>query len=263
MADCAVPDGAPVLELQVDIPSRTLASSEYFRYKHIFHKKPSDEDFQHAQKVAEEVRCVVCAKIVASLLARARSFSEDDIADVLEGNVDYERTGDPVTDQMLKHKRGCNKHFKDELVAQGYMLRSCREVAPDYKNDTSPCLWHNPDPPSQQAVDTYEVWKEGLFYAAWTNLGFWTWSTMICRAQACEQSVSRHTDALAEELASRLRSLHREEQNLTLIAEEVCKTTAKCDQKRKAEVLRKEGSEQGAAGVPKKSGKGKASTREL
>eukprot|EP00439_Symbiodinium_sp_Y106_P082353 s207_g21.t1 len=88
-------------------------TGEYFRYKHIFHKKPSGEDFQHAQKVAEEVRCIVCAKILASLLAKARSFSEDDIADVLEGNTEYDRTGDPVTDQMLKHKRGCNKHFKE------------------------------------------------------------------------------------------------------------------------------------------------------
>ncbi|CAE7728831.1 SCLY [Symbiodinium pilosum] len=88
-------------------------TGEYFRYKHIFHKKPSDEDFQHAQQVAEEVRCVVCAKILASLLGKARSFSEDDIADVLEGNTEYERTGDQVTDQMLKHKRGCNKHFKE------------------------------------------------------------------------------------------------------------------------------------------------------
>ncbi|CAE7218203.1 SCLY [Symbiodinium sp. CCMP2456] len=88
-------------------------TGEYFRYKHIFHKKPSGEDFQHAQKVAEEVRCIVCAKILASLLAKARSFSEDDIADVLEGNAEYDRTGDPVTDQMLKHKRGCNKHFKE------------------------------------------------------------------------------------------------------------------------------------------------------
>lgn len=223
-------------------------TGEYFRYKHIFHKKPSGEDFQHAQKVAEEVRCVVCAKILASLLAKARSFSEDDIADVLEGNAEYDRSGDPVTDQMLKHKRGCNKHFKDELVAQGYMLRACREVAPDYKNDTSPCLWQSPTPPSQQAIDTYEVWKEGFFYA-------------------CEQSVARHSDALADELAGRLRSLGREEQNLTHIAEEVCKTAAACGQKNKAEVLpAKEGGI--AAGAPKKpgkekAGKGKAAKKEL
>lgn len=185
-------------------------SGEYFRYKHLYEKKPSEEDFANAQKVAGEIRCPVCAKIVESLMKKAKSFSEDDLADVLEGNAEYAPAGDPVTDQMNRHRKGCNKHFKDELVAVGYMLRQCKDVAPDFKNDSSPCLWKNADPPSQHSMDTYEVWKEGLFYA-------------------CEQSVARHTDELAAVLSEKLRGTDSSEARRAELADEVCHSIARCE----------------------------------
>ena len=57
-----------------------------------------------------------------SLMAGAKSHSEDDIADMLDGDTDFKPTGDAVTDHMLQHKKGCNKHFKDELVAKGFRV---------------------------------------------------------------------------------------------------------------------------------------------
>ncbi|CAK8989770.1 Hypothetical protein (Fragment) [Durusdinium trenchii] len=209
-------------------------SGEYFRYKHLFYKKPTEEDFESAQKVAQEVRCAVCAQILKSLLGRARSYSEDDIADVIEGHVEYERTGDAVEDQMLKHKKGCNKHFKDDLVAEGFMLRPCKEVAPEIKNDTSPCLWQNTEKPSKQSVDTYEVWKEGVFYA-------------------CEQSIAYHADVLTEALAERLRGVR--DVNLTEVAEEACRTSAKCASSRKPKAS-ETSSKPASKPAPKKKGKG-------
>jgi len=208
-------------------------SGEYFRYKHMFYKKPTEADFENAQKVAHEVRCTVCVHILQSLLSRARSYSEDDIADVLEGNTEYERTGDAVEDQMLKHKKGCNKHFKDDLIAEGFMLRPCKEVAPEVKNDTSPCLWQSGEKPSKQAVDTYEVWKEGVFYA-------------------CEQSISHHTDALSEALAEQLRAAR--DVNFTEVAQEACHRISKCESAKKPKALGPQ--RDGKKSAPKKKGKG-------
>mmetsp|Transcript_94140 Transcript_94140/g.167442 ORF Transcript_94140/g.167442 Transcript_94140/m.167442 type:complete len:272 (+) Transcript_94140:44-859(+) len=186
----------------------------YFRYKHLMMEKPKEEDLDSARKVAGEIRCAVCEKTLESLLRKAKTFSEDDIADVLEGDTEYVKTGDAVHDKMMKHKKGCNKHFKDELVAEGWMLRTCKEVAPDYKNDSSPCLWRNTESkPSAQAIDTYEIWKEGLFFA-------------------CEQSIGRHGDELAEVLASKIHaepgSVESEDGRLAL-SSEVCRSTARCD----------------------------------
>lgn len=181
-------------------------TGEYFRYKHVFHKQPSDKDRDEAIRVGTLIRCDACVAIVESLLQRASSLSEDGIADALEGNVEYERTGDPVTDRMLEHKRGCNKHFKDELIAEGWTLRSCKDVHPD-RTDSGPCLWRDVSggKPSGTAVDSYEVWKECLFYA-------------------CEQSVSRFTDSLAEHLAVALpRGGNRSE-----VVRNACETIARC-----------------------------------
>lgn len=182
----------------------------------------------------------MCVHLLRSLLSRARSYSEDDIADVLEGNTDYERTGDAVEDQMLKHKKGCNKHFKDDLVAEGFMLRPCKEVAPEIKNDTSPCLWQSPEKPSKQAVDTYEVWKEGVFYA-------------------CEQSISHHTDALSEALAERLRG--QRDVNLTEVAQQACQKVAKCESVKKAKEAKPPPA--GAGSTSQAPKKGKGSKKEL
>eukprot|EP00928_Gymnodinium_smaydae_P004681 TRINITY_DN11596_c0_g1_i1.p1 TRINITY_DN11596_c0_g1~~TRINITY_DN11596_c0_g1_i1.p1 ORF type:complete len:223 (-),score=36.95 TRINITY_DN11596_c0_g1_i1:242-910(-) len=160
-------------------------TGEFFRYKHLFMKQPTEEDKDESLALAAKLRCDVCVGVVSGLVGRARSVTEDDLADALEGNTEYEMTGDMVTDQMLSHKKGCNKHFKDELIAEGYTVRVCRDVVPG-RNDSEPCLHQeNSSKPGAQSIDTYELWKEGLFYA-------------------CEQTVGRYGDALAARLAETL-----------------------------------------------------------
>mmetsp|Transcript_119791 Transcript_119791/g.339505 ORF Transcript_119791/g.339505 Transcript_119791/m.339505 type:complete len:249 (-) Transcript_119791:58-804(-) len=179
-------------------------SGEFFRYKHIFHKQPSLKDKDEAFEAVPKIRCDVCAAIVGSLVAKAKSFSEDDISDVLEASTDYEETGDLVTDRMLQHKKGCNKHFKDELVAEGYTIQVCKDVVPG-RSDSDPCLVRTGDKPSEQAVDTYELWKEILFYA-------------------CEQTVGHYNDELAEYLTEALPGA----ENRTAVARRACETRARC-----------------------------------
>lgn len=179
-------------------------TGEYFRYKHLFHKKPTEQDREEALETAAKIRCQVCVALLSSLVQKAKSFSEDDLADLLEGHSEYATTGDPVTDQMLSHKKGCNKHFKDELIAEGYVLRTCKDVDPS-RNDSEPCLFQSEEKPGQMAVDAYELWKEAFFFA-------------------CEQTVSRHSDALAEHLASSLRKAA----NHSDVIRNACNTHARC-----------------------------------
>merc|ERR1711924_5365 len=148
--------------------------TEFFRYKYLFNKGPTVADRDEALNVAGKIRCDVCRVILSSLASKAVGHSEDDLADALEGNVDSPLTGDNVHDQMLKHKKGCNKHFKDELVGEGWVLRTCKDVVPG-RTDMEPCLHNVGDKPSDTSIDSYELWKEALFYA-------------------CEQTVTRYSD---------------------------------------------------------------------
>jgi len=190
----------------------TGVTGEFFRYKHLFYKQPSEKDRDEAIGVATKIRCDVCTEILSSLVKKAADLSGDELADKLEGNTDYEKTGDPVEDRMLAHKKGCNKHFKDELIAEGFTLKPCKEVFPE-GSETEPCLARDGSKPNDMAINSYEVWKESLFYA-------------------CEQTVSRYSDDLAEFLASELPGSG----NRTATIRNACESLAKCssDPKRSA-----------------------------
>ncbi|CAK0887270.1 unnamed protein product, partial [Prorocentrum cordatum] len=121
------------------------ASGEFFRYKHMFNRRPTDADRDEGEAV------------------------QDDLADALEGDPGYEPTGDMVTDRMLSHKKGCNKHFKDELIAEGYRVRPCRDAAEGEPSE--PCLHKEDRRPNEMSSETYEIWKEGLFYACEQTVG--------------------------------------------------------------------------------------------
>jgi len=218
-------------------------TGEYFRYKHVFHKQPSESDREEAIGLATKIRCDACFHIVSSLLMKASSLDEDGLADQLEGNVDYEKTGDHVTDAMLSHKKGCNKHFKDELISRGWTLRTCKEVVPE-RNDTEPCLHQEANAPSQQAQDSYELWKEVLFYA-------------------CEQTVGRFGDALAQHLAEALPG----SSNRSSVVHDACRDVARCLPRsrqaatKKKDEVSKEGSKKGRRRRRRNSGS--SSTAEL
>merc|ERR1719277_753647 len=90
-------------------------------------------------------------------------------------------------DQILDHKKGCQKHYKDELIAEGWTLERCKDVFPE-RNDSAPCFYRHPDDyatPDEETIDDYEMWKEAVFHA-------------------CETTIGQHNDELASELAELL-----------------------------------------------------------
>jgi hypothetical protein len=183
-------------------------TGEYFRYKHMYHHKPSEKDRHEAVDLARGLRCEVCEVILTSLVNKVKAFTEDSLADILEADVDYEPTGEYIDDRMLEHKKGCNKHFKDEVVAQGYELKQCDETNLPrwpHRKDKEPCLFLSEFKPVGSAVDTYEMWKEMIFHA-------------------CETTVSRYSDDLASFLETELQAGG----NRTLIVKKACEKTAHC-----------------------------------
>lgn len=139
-------------------------TGEFFRYIHIMgDEMPSPENQDKALKLADEIRCQVCEKLLKAMLPK-ESISEDTMHDILDGNEDYPLTGDAPTDHVLKHKKGCQKHFKDHFIALGYQVQPCDA------NSTKACIVEG-DIPNETARETYEVWKEGVFLSCEQTIG--------------------------------------------------------------------------------------------
>merc|ERR1719253_512043 len=102
-------------------------AGEFWRYKHVLIKPPDDEDRMEALKMSEDVKCSVCETILLRLMRRVESNVEDHIMDALDGEpAEFpELTGDDQEDRVNRNKKGCNKHFKDELLSIGYSVRNC------------------------------------------------------------------------------------------------------------------------------------------
>lgn len=185
----------------------TGPTGEYYRYVAMPARQLTEVDRDEARAGAAQVRCDVCALIVESLVQKAASWSEDGLADQFEGHTEYDKTGDESLDLMLAHKKGCNKHFKDELVAEGWFLTSCKEVRPE--RGEGMCLWQTPNKPDEVSLNSYQTWKEALFFA-------------------CEQTVGAHSDALAEYLAGAL----TKSANRTATVRTACERHAKCSKRK-------------------------------
>lgn len=164
---------------------------EYYRYKNVLVKPPDDDDRIEALKMSEDFKCRACEILVESLLQRAESHSEDHIMDQFDGElqeeVDY--VENPQENRVNRNRKGCNKHFKDEILLQGWMPKRCSE--PDGTVDSTPaeerpwCLEQRGGKPTERDVDTYSVRNEAAFYA-------------------CENTVGRYGLEIASFLAERL-----------------------------------------------------------
>eukprot|EP00397_Hematodinium_sp_SG-2012_P052026 GEMP01061299.1.p1 GENE.GEMP01061299.1~~GEMP01061299.1.p1 ORF type:complete len:168 (+),score=26.28 GEMP01061299.1:303-806(+) len=134
--------------------------------------QPSAENEDRALRLANEIRCEVCEWLLRSMLSRVKIFTEDVLYDMLEGNEEYEMTGNPIVDNVLKRKKGCQKHFKDDFILLGHFVTPCAD------NPKVACL-EKGGPPGATARETYEVWKEGVYFA-------------------CEQTIGAHSDEIVE-----------------------------------------------------------------
>lgn len=161
------------------------------RYKHIKPEVPiKDEDQETALAMSEDLKCEACKEILKSLLRKARSFTEDDLLDLLEGDIDEDRLAQCNSAherQVELRRKGCNKHFKDEFLLQGWDVKQCMHfpTGTDPKRDEGApgyCVWKAEKVPEEKDIDIYSIEKEAVF-------------------QACESTVGKHTDDIAPLLA--------------------------------------------------------------
>merc|ERR1719161_1111250 len=163
------------------------SEGEFFRYKHVFVKPPDDADRMEAIEMGMDVRCEACEAMLQGLLFKAESYTEDHIMDQLDGEMEGppEPAENAQEARVNNNRKGCNKHFKDELLLKGHHIRECKVSPGNEDKNKKYCLEKNPNPPTERDVDTYSVRNEALFYA-------------------CESTIARHGPEIAADLAERL-----------------------------------------------------------
>merc|ERR1712146_524519 len=80
-------------------------------------KAPTDEDVTESLRMGLDVRCEACVVILKGLLSKAKTYSEDNVIEQLDGelgDLPDDPNIEPQLYHVMKHKVGCNKHFKDE-----------------------------------------------------------------------------------------------------------------------------------------------------
>lgn len=81
-------------------------------------------------QVANAIRCDVCSVLMEGFVRKGHStgasFDTDRVLDIMDQ--EYVVTSDDMFEatqqsmRVLQNKRGCNKHFKDELMAFGWRV---------------------------------------------------------------------------------------------------------------------------------------------
>lgn len=183
---------------------------EYFRYKTVLIKPPDDNDRMESLRMAGDVMCSACEVMLQNLVRRSESLSEDDIMDQLDGELEgtVELTDNPQENRVNKNRKGCNKHFKDELLLKGHVVRRCQEPGtsgPEAGRHVW-CLDKLSSMPTEQDVDTYSTRNEAAFYA-------------------CENTIGRYGQELAGFVAERAESAVA----LADVAAAACREAARCE----------------------------------
>jgi hypothetical protein len=150
-------------------------SAEFFRYRSVFVRAPNDEDRAESLRLSQHVLCDVCETVLSRVLKNVNFRDEDAVLDALEGINIHERPfRDPQMERIRIGKRGCQRHFKDSLMAHGFRLSHTECTPPDRKF----CLFQG-SPRDSDDMDTYTRDNEALFFA-------------------CEQTVGAHIDQIAK-----------------------------------------------------------------
>lgn len=167
-------------------------AGEFYRYKHqTAYEKPTDDNRIVSLRMASDIKCRACEVLVESLVNKTNSKSEDRIMDQFDGDLKEKpvSTGNEQVDRVNKHRRACNKHFKDELMLKGWTVRKCEETLERQGESShlnkSWCLAKSEVPLTQFQVDTYSIHNDALFYA-------------------CEQTVATHGHEIAAIITEKL-----------------------------------------------------------
>eukprot|EP00931_Biecheleriopsis_adriatica_P097428 TRINITY_DN71202_c0_g1_i1.p1 TRINITY_DN71202_c0_g1~~TRINITY_DN71202_c0_g1_i1.p1 ORF type:complete len:240 (-),score=37.05 TRINITY_DN71202_c0_g1_i1:7-726(-) len=155
------------------------SEGEFFRYKHVFVKPPDDKDRMESLKISEDIKCAACEVLLQHLLKRAGKLTEDYIMDQFDGEIDepIALTSDLQENRVNKNRKGCNKHFKDEVLLRGWSVRKCAETSagPHAGQSQQPsaiwCLEQVDQLPSERDVDTYSIRNEAVFHACENTIG--------------------------------------------------------------------------------------------
>lgn len=190
-------------------PGDTLGGveGEFTRYIHTFMQPPTEQDRADGLKMAQDIRCEACQEIVTQCVRRAESKSEDHIMDQLEGEINLEDLPEPnenttQADRVARNRRGCNKHYKDDLLLRGFGVRRCADesVDVDADADSEPvtssskmfCMEHG-KPLSVGESNTYNIRNEAAFYACESTVGRFGTEMAASVADALQDGVELET----------------------------------------------------------------------
>eukprot|EP00746_Dinoflagellata_sp_MGD_P088797 gnl/MRDRNA2_/MRDRNA2_35099_c0_seq1.p1 gnl/MRDRNA2_/MRDRNA2_35099_c0~~gnl/MRDRNA2_/MRDRNA2_35099_c0_seq1.p1 ORF type:complete len:371 (+),score=104.07 gnl/MRDRNA2_/MRDRNA2_35099_c0_seq1:147-1259(+) len=203
-----------------------------------------EEDKEWSMMIAEDVQCHVCQQILVLVLEKVRSFTEDAIADALEGTGDaayqdrIEKAKNMGTGssegrihlEVAKRWTKCNKNFK-ELAMNGWATKDCLLLARDKKEKKIAveqtegqqgavpgfCLFRNETrgPISEAEANKYSKDRSTLFFG-------------------CENTLGNFEDAVPAALAKALKSqsLKSSLKAKEDIALDVCQKAAKCTKRK-------------------------------
>jgi len=213
--------------------------------RYVFADTAPEGDGELVEKIARDVGCHVCQRVLAGLLEPLprRKWHEESLLEVIEGGLgegvayDDDALQAHLTQppeyrsaelRVLRKLRGCNRHFKAELLSKGFVARPC----PNPESGSAPpretlvqrwCLGQQlradsvPLTPGSGDLLKYDAQKEALY-------------------RACERTVGEHASELAESLPSVLRKVGgvadvlpgaQNQHNKTL--HEACTRVARCE----------------------------------
>lgn len=162
----------------------------------------TDADRQLAAKIADDVKCPACEALLERMVGRAKYKTEDGIMDVFENDTipDWKVGQDAQVDQMMRDRKGCNKHFKDELLYEGWKVSRC------VSNRAKEWCLEKGNKPSLEQVETFSPENDAFWYV-------------------CSGILLAHGTELASFIAEKL----EDSEPLKKAVKAACKQVADCD----------------------------------
>merc|ERR1712224_115311 len=148
------------------------SAAEFFRYRPL--------------TIANKIKCEVCEAVLWYLVPSMKSFDEESVADVLDGdyhddNLPIEDAGDKQSGVLKKALVGCNRFFK-YVLREGYKVKKCTDETQAAEQEH--CFELTDAIPSMRDLETYSMDKEAVYAHAKalsrrTRMTSWkpSWST--------------------------------------------------------------------------------------
>jgi len=162
----------------------------------------TDEDRHLAVKIAHDVKCPACEALLERMVGRAKYKTEDGIMDVFENDTIPEwKVGlDQQLDQMMMNRKACNKHFKDEMLFEGWAVEKC------ISNTGKEWCLVKGNKPTEEQVETFSSENDAFWYV-------------------CSATIAAHGSELASFIAERM----EDSEPLKKAVKAACKKVADCD----------------------------------